>query len=236
MKERGMKLKFAAVLVALAFFAAAPVWAGTVTFDFTNCSQISSPSGFGGTACHNADLGQNTATYTSGGLTLTATGFGTTGPANIYVKFEGGDENGLGLVTGASDHEIHSGDSLYLDLSDLAGKGITSGTLWLGSLSMENGANEVGKVCATAAVGTPGTTDCVTYTGVASGSVSNAVSWSAADPILSIQEVSGGFLVGERLEVTQATVPEPGTLVLFGTAVLAGAFLFRRRLSAEESC
>ncbi|HEX5481969.1 MAG TPA: PEP-CTERM sorting domain-containing protein [Terriglobia bacterium] len=232
-----MKLKVAAALVALAFFAAAPGWASTVTFDFTNCSQITSPTGFGGTACHNADLGQNTATYTSGGLTLTATGMGSTGPADIYVKFfSATDERGLGLVTGASDHEIHPGDSLYLDLSDLASKGITSGTLWLGSLSTESGATEVGNVCATDAVGTPGTSMCVAYSGVSSGSLSNTVSWSSSDPILSIQSTSGGFLVGETLSVTQSTVPEPSTLVLFGTALLAGAFLFRRRLSSEGAC
>ncbi len=67
------------------------------------------------------DLGSNTHTFTGGSSSLVVTAYFST---DLYSKNGGGDETGLGLVNGGSDHEI-SGDNFVQFLSN----GITSITI-----------------------------------------------------------------------------------------------------------
>ncbi|MGH9405118.1 MAG: PEP-CTERM sorting domain-containing protein, partial [Terriglobia bacterium] len=130
-----------------------------------------------------------------------------------------------------SDDEINVGQYIYLNLSQLAAMSILGGNLELGSVQV----GEVGKVCATAAVGTPGTLDCVTYTGtlLTNGDITQGVTWSSTDDILSITATSNNVLVGEGLTVTTpAPAPEPGSFLLFGLALAGLAVMGVRRKSA----
>jgi hypothetical protein len=81
-----------------------------------------------------------TATYTSGGLTVTAAGFSDgfdhSAATDLYGKNDGGDEQGLGLAADPS-HEIywgnsHNGAFIQLDVSGLFGL-VSSAQFFMGS-------------------------------------------------------------------------------------------------------
>jgi hypothetical protein len=113
-------------LVAGAALCTASAASATVTIDFG--SQL-------------GNLG-TTATYTSGGLTVTASGyldgFNFSTPGDLYGKNSGGDEHGLGLVADPSgQNEIYWGSShlgafVELDVSALFGL-VSGGQFFIGS-------------------------------------------------------------------------------------------------------
>jgi hypothetical protein len=214
-----MKFKIT-LLVGALLLMTSPVWASTVTFNFGSCGSIS--SSFSGTCP--GDLGTDTATFTSSGLSVTATGYlNTSKPNNLFVKSDGAEETGLGL-TGTADDEVGVGQYIYLDMSDLLSHGIDSGTLWIGSAQ----SGEDAMVCETSAVGTPGTTNCLTAMGNSSGLTSLAVDWSSGNPILSITASGNSSNVLVAKAVTVSPVPEPSSMALFGTMLLAFAFAYHR--------
>jgi len=214
-----MKLKIT-LLVGALLLMTSPVWASTVTIDFSSCSSIS--SSFPGTCPGN--LGTDTVTYTSGGLSVTATGYlNTSTTNNLFVKSDGPGESGLGLAGTAQD-EVGVGQYIYLDMSDLLSHGIDSGTLWIGSAQV----GEDAKVCETSAVGTPGTTNCLTAMGNSSELTHLAVNWSSGDPILSITAFGNSSNVLVAKAITASPVPEPSSMALFGTMLLAFAFAYHR--------
>ena len=210
------------LLVALAAVAAGTgmAQATTITFNFAAC-----PTGSVAGSCP-GDFGQNSATYTSGGLSIVASGYSSSGlahPDNLFQKVESPVETGLGLA-GTYANEANPGQYFYLDMSKLAAHGIFSGVIGLGSVE----AGEVGSVCTTAAVGTPGTA-CVSAGDGGSGLSSATLTWSASDPILSITASPGSVLLTSVL-INDAS--EPASLSLFGIGLLGLGLLFRRRLTS----
>jgi hypothetical protein len=214
---------------ALSLFAVTPVWAGMITFNFADCGSIVSTLGTGGTCP--GDLKTPTATFdqtpgTANPLYVTATGFSSSTylATDLYVKHGGTSETGLGLAGGADD-EINAGQLILLNMSDLISHGIFSGTVWLGSLQ----SGEYGRVCDATLSENP-FSNCQTVSESGSTQIgSAAVSWSSSNPWLAFRgpksswqwcDSSGGNFLIDSLTV-QNSVPEPGSLALFGLGLAA---------------
>jgi hypothetical protein len=166
----------------------------------------------------NASLGSTTHTYTVGGINITATG-----STNLYYKVGGGEETGLGLACCDSDHEINPRQSIVLNLSALFSKNVTSLTLMLGSIQ----SGEFGTVCDAFA-------KCLTFN---SSSDFKPVSILALysdmkahnNGQLTVTGGPGDVLINQ-LQVTTSAVPEPGSMLLMGSGLLAMAGIARRKL------
>jgi len=74
--------------------------------------------------------------YTSGGISITASGYATPGGSAmaLFTKLDGPGETGLGFVDGGPENEISSANFMQLDVSNLLFNGITSLTVGIGSL------------------------------------------------------------------------------------------------------
>src|SRR5690349_23164453 len=77
-----------------------PAAAINITYDFTNCAEITAPLPSPPTTCPGDTL-TPTLTYTVSGVSLKANGFSGLGPSappnNLFIKTAGAGENGLGL-------------------------------------------------------------------------------------------------------------------------------------------
>ncbi len=228
-----MRLRFLVLLTAALVLGTAPTWASNINFAFGNCATITSSY----TGSCPGNLKTDTATYsvTVGANTysITATGYiNSTTTRDLFVKNDGPSEYGLGLNS-TSDNEINYGQYIYLDFSNLASQGILSGTIGLGSVQ----SGEEGQICTATAVGTPGTV-CTTVGDSGGDLGSLAVTWTAADPIfdITVPKDKGNVLVLSDLSVTPvSTTPEPASVALFGTGLLALAFFVKRFHTADES-
>jgi|ERR1700674_1334218 hypothetical protein len=166
----------------------------------------------------NASLGSTTHTYTVGGIDITATG-----STNLYYKVGGGDETGLGLACCDSDREINPRQSIVLNLSGLFSKNVTSLTLMLGSIQ----SGEFGSVCDAFA-------KCMTFdsssdfTPVSIMSLYSDMKAHHSGQLI----VTGGpgDVLINQLQATTSAVPEPSSLLLMGSGLLAMAGVVRRKL------
>ena len=171
-------LKLVMIVGALALFVSPSLKAGTTTFTFSDCTQITPPL----VTCPNADAGTNHLTYTSGGLVVNAFGFvPPSTPEDLYVKNLGAGETGLGTMIDAADHEITEQDFVNLDLSNLVSKGIFSGTIELTSLQ----AGEGYLLCQGSSDTTFGS-NCLTTHAFGSGTVDVAISWTGSTDVIGI--------------------------------------------------
>jgi hypothetical protein len=217
-------LKLVMMVGAVALFASPALKAGTVTFNFNDCTQTSV------TGCPptiNLDAGTNHLTYHSGGLAVDAWGFTTAGAKeHLYIKNLGAGETGLGTIIDTADHEITSDDYVNLDLSKLVSQGIFSGVIQLQSLQ----AGEGYSLCQGPTVGVL-SVNCLTTHGTGSGTVDVAISWTALTDVIQIM----GFndpTPGSDVLIAKLTVatPEPATLSLLGMGLFGLASLRRRMI------
>jgi PEP-CTERM motif-containing protein len=184
-----------------AWILAVPAGAGIVTFDLSNCAEAGLPPG-----CNNSDSGRSVLDFLSGGLDLSVSGFAGAAPNNFDLKLGTPDETGLGLFAATPANEVGAGDTEVFNFGKLALLGIDSGTMTLSSLQE----GEVGLVtfdaAGTAAVEVDGT-------GV---SAPIPITWSLADPIVTVTALGGDVLAAADVEVS---VPEPATWLLMATAL-----------------
>jgi PEP-CTERM motif len=195
-----------------AWILAVPAGAGIVTFDLSNCAEAGLPAG-----CNNSDSGRSVLDFLSGGLDLNVAGFVGANPNNFDLKVTPGDpsETGLGLFAATPANEVGAGDTERFDFGKLALFGIDSGTITLSSLQE----GEVGLVTfdatGTAAVEVDGT-------GI---SAPIPITWSLADPIVTVTALGGDVLAAADVEVS---VPEPATWLLMASALMGSLVLWRR--------
>jgi PEP-CTERM motif-containing protein len=167
----------------------------------------------------NKSLGTNSHTYWSDGSSRIS--IEAKGCAGLYYKSEGSGEVGLGL-TNTLDNEINPGQSITFNLSSLLGRDVTAVSLTLDSMTQ----NERGKACDSFGM-------CVTLNASENakpvsilGLLTDMQKHHSGD--LMITSSTGGILV-EDLQVTLAAVPEPGSLLLMGSGLLAIAAVTRHK-------
>lgn len=215
-----MKVKMA--VLAGMLLAAAPVFASGLTIDFSHPNTISG----------------DTATYTVGSDTVTATGWECTDSTlsscsmsgvSLFAKTGGLGETGLGIAN-EGDNEIDSDQFVQLDFGQLAHLGITS--LTFNIESVQNG--EGFRIFQSDASGDP--EDLLTT--VTGNGTNNPNSIAGATVTVSLNgdnfidisaleqaDTSNDVLVGGA---SSSTTPEPGTLALFGTGLLLAGLALRR--------
>ena len=174
----------------------------------------------------------NSHTYTSGGYSVTATGYASNGNQTaLFGKNNGGDENGLGL-NGYTDNEINGPgtDFIQLDVSAILA-GATGATFFMGSTTN----NEWWAVFGTNTAGTlPGGSALITGSNENSHNLPGWGSYKYYDFVaLGTKNVDNQFNAGNVLlggiALTPA-VPEPATwaMMLLGFAGI-GAAMRRKR-------
>jgi len=233
-----MKARTAALILAGMLMTAAPAFAGTIDFNFNL------PGGKLGT----------TQSYMSNSLTVTAYGYkcyassasstklSSCVGSDLYGKNGGVGETGLGL-NGEDDQEIgwiskKDDYVLGLDVSSLVSAHVSSITLDFGSV--QKGENYTIWGYSSNPFGSKVTlsNQLVSYFGTSNSTAnhSSTISLDSSDQFLVITSQCGDVLLDSLTGQTpNATTPEPGTLVLFGSGLLLGGFFVRRRLANQSA-
>jgi hypothetical protein len=209
-RSHPMKIRLIRLLaLSITLFAAIPAALATpVIFDFSGA---------------NVDWGL-THVFTSGGLSITASGFLVAGGAtDLYGKNLGPGEMGVGLaLIDTADHEIETTDFVQLDVSDLINHGITSLNLTLSSIQT----GESGLIYRTTTAGTlAGATLLTTLTGGA-----DTQSWNVPLTNRYVDIRGGGITGGDVLLVsgTATTVPDGGLSIGLLSMSLLGIAALRK--------
>jgi hypothetical protein len=248
-----MKMRTAFCALFLTMFATVPAFAGSTNFSF----------GFGGsdmTLGTSQGYMSNGATITAYGYQCSATTPSSTDTLSncsasaLYQKNDGGAEVGLGLA-GETDHEIgwdgpNSDFVVGLDVSSLFKLGATSMTLSFGSVqpgeayaifgygSSPFGGSVMlsGHLVDGQLVGNDGSTTAQVF--------SSTIDLNASDEFLVFTSPCSAAAPGSPLDcgsnvtlgslTSSAPTPEPGTLALFMTGLLALGFCMRRRLAFQR--
>lgn len=220
-----MKSKLAVLFASALLFAAAPIFANTVTYSFGG------PDGDIGTPVN----------FAASGIQITAYGWVNGAANNLYRKDDSASENGIGLA-GQSNNEINppSGSQLIIfDLTNLVAAGANSGTIALGSLQ----SGEEGDVCVASSLANAESntaTSCVGpvaesgSTGIGSGTVS----WGSDDFIYirtdANQSASAGNLLVESLQTNVPTAAEPGTFGLLALVLVGFGLISARQFAGQK--
>jgi hypothetical protein len=163
----------------------------------------------------NTNLGTNILAYGNGGIGIAATA-----STSLYYKVARGDV-GLGLACCNSDHEIEPGQAIVFNLSNLFSRKVTAITLTL--VSIETG--EAGQVCDFHA--------CMTFGASDNGKSVNILALYSDmqahhSGLLTVTSLRGDVLVNQ-LQATASVVPEPSSLMLMGSGLLAMIGFVRRK-------
>ena len=213
----------------MAVLLATPAAAGSVTLDFGTLGAD------GGAACTGDCViaGATAHDFTQSGVTVAATGYSSasasalSGTAYLTQKpGPFGSETGLGesnlLSPPSLDYEIGPGTAVVLDNSAAIALGYTPTSISIGSLQNGESADIFGGVTALA-------TQIGTVTGPP---VTQTIDLSASDRFVTVEGVTNNVvIVAETFAGPSQPVPEPASLAVFGTGLLALSMLRRRRLA-----
>jgi hypothetical protein len=169
-----------------------------------------------------------------GSAIIACTSASTTSPNALFYKTGGTDETGLGL-NGQTDNEIDQFHYISLDFSNVIGD--TPITVTLDSVQTGEGYRAAEQAAGMA--GVFGTLQAQSCTVTASISCTDIVVFTVtkADPIIDISAadtLAGNHNVVIASASANSPVPEPGSLLLFGTGFSGLAGMLRRRLTASS--
>jgi hypothetical protein len=226
---------FAALLGAV-MLGQAPARAATINYDFAP-----TPTGVVPSGSENSSLG-TTDSFTSGGYTIHAAGFGNTfssganistgSTVDLYAKNGGGDEEGLGLTNDPSgDHEISGSSLIEISLPGQEASfsfqmgSTTNGEGWLvfGSDSQSSGFVQVDS-------GTDESSH--TLTGTNGDFQYYYFAFNPAD--FNWQKGNTNVLLAD-VDFNVSATPIPGTLPLFATGIVGLVALRRKRKAATTA-